>query len=374
MSEYQYYEWQTIGRQLSDREMNAVSKLSSHIEVTPIQAVVTYSWGDFKHEPLDVLERYFDAMLYATNWGTRQLAFRLPKPLIDRRYLEPYGIPEAVALIDKHDNLLLNIDLAEEEGDGWVEEEGRLSLLSPLREDILRGDNRLLYLAWLKGMALEGIGQAGNTREPPIPAGLHDLTTALEQFIDFFELNRFLVAAAAEISPPIEPLSDDLLKQQLSQLSREECERYLLQVLKGEPRVDLVLRGRLHQAGQTGGLGPRSGRRSFGEIYRRAREIEAETHHRKQKDAERKHILDLQDLARREEQAWQEVESLAEQKQTRTYDSAVEILARLRELAVYQGRVEEFQRRLDEFRSRYARRPALIGRFHQAGLDADLEP
>lgn len=32
MSEYQYYEWQTIDRALSDKERAEVNKLSSHIE------------------------------------------------------------------------------------------------------------------------------------------------------------------------------------------------------------------------------------------------------------------------------------------------------------------------------------------------------
>jgi len=43
MSEYQYYEWQTIDRPLTPEEQAAVNKLSSHIAVTSSTAVVTYS-------------------------------------------------------------------------------------------------------------------------------------------------------------------------------------------------------------------------------------------------------------------------------------------------------------------------------------------
>jgi hypothetical protein len=51
-----------------------VERLSSHMDiVTPTQAIVTYSWGDFKHDPLKVLAEYFDAFLYAANWGTTRL-------------------------------------------------------------------------------------------------------------------------------------------------------------------------------------------------------------------------------------------------------------------------------------------------------------
>ena len=90
MSEYQYYEWQTLDRPLTPEEQAAVSELSSHIEVTSSQAVVTYSWGNFKHDPRQVLARYFDAFLYLANWGSKRLAFRFPKGLLDSKQIEPY--------------------------------------------------------------------------------------------------------------------------------------------------------------------------------------------------------------------------------------------------------------------------------------------
>ncbi len=43
MSEYQYYEWQTLDRLLTPEEQAAVNKLSSHIDVTSTRAVVSYS-------------------------------------------------------------------------------------------------------------------------------------------------------------------------------------------------------------------------------------------------------------------------------------------------------------------------------------------
>jgi hypothetical protein len=57
MSEYQYYEWQTVDRLLTDTEQEAVHSLSSHIEVSSSRAVVTYAYGSFKHDPRHVLAR-----------------------------------------------------------------------------------------------------------------------------------------------------------------------------------------------------------------------------------------------------------------------------------------------------------------------------
>ncbi|MBI5714470.1 MAG: hypothetical protein HZC38_13765 [Chloroflexi bacterium] len=59
MSEYQYYEWQTLDRPLTEEEQDAVNGLSSHIDVSSTNAVVTYEWSDFKHDPLKVLAKYF---------------------------------------------------------------------------------------------------------------------------------------------------------------------------------------------------------------------------------------------------------------------------------------------------------------------------
>ena len=42
-----------------------------------------YHWGDFKGDPLNLIERYFDAHLYYANWGTRILMFGFPSALVD---------------------------------------------------------------------------------------------------------------------------------------------------------------------------------------------------------------------------------------------------------------------------------------------------
>ena len=54
MSEYQYYEWQTMDRPLTDKEQAEVKKLSSHIAVGSTGAWVECSWGSFKHSAREV--------------------------------------------------------------------------------------------------------------------------------------------------------------------------------------------------------------------------------------------------------------------------------------------------------------------------------
>jgi len=90
MSDYQFYEWQTIDRPLTAAEQAEAEALSSHIAVTSTRAWVEYHWGGFRHDPLEVLARYFDAFLYYAGWGDQRLAFRFPAGLLREAELQPY--------------------------------------------------------------------------------------------------------------------------------------------------------------------------------------------------------------------------------------------------------------------------------------------
>jgi hypothetical protein len=78
MSEFQRYEFMTSDRPLSREQLDAVNRLSSHIEASSTPAQIEYSWGDFKHDPLDVLYRFFDGFLYWANWGAPQFPCMAP--------------------------------------------------------------------------------------------------------------------------------------------------------------------------------------------------------------------------------------------------------------------------------------------------------
>jgi hypothetical protein len=167
MSEYQYHEWQTLERPLTAAEQNAMDELSSHIDVTSTQAIVTYHWINFKHDPIEVLAKYFDAYLYLANWGTRRLAFRFHKGLVDVHAIEAYCDEYHVNIQTIDAVQVLEFEMKEEEGyDEWIEERGLLSTLARLRDDIIQGDYRALYLGWLKAMSQES-GQYEEDEEDP---------------------------------------------------------------------------------------------------------------------------------------------------------------------------------------------------------------
>jgi hypothetical protein len=328
--------------------------------------VVTYNWGGFKHKPVQVLARYFDAFLYYANWGSQRLAFRFPKGLLDEGALRPYLWEYCTELAPIGDTLILDISPRDEDGEHWVEEEASLSPLAPLRDDILAGDYRTLYLAWLLAAAANDIDEE---QEPPVPPGLKELSAPLAEFVRFFQLDPFLVQAAAQVSEPLRPAPALALDAAIARLSRAECDAFLRRLAGGEPLLSLKFNRHLQElAGPAAKPHAAAARRTWGELRETAEALRQAETRQQQATAEAKRIEDLQEFAPRAAQAWRDVQALIEQKQARPYDEAVALLVKLRDLAVFQDRLPEFQTRLASLQTRYANRPAFQERLRKAGL------
>ena len=369
MSEYQYYEFQTIDRLLTEAEQAEVEGLSSHIDVTASRAVVTYSYGDFRHDPKQVLSRYFDACLYAANWGTRRLMFRFPHGLIDLTDVEPYFREGAIESAKLGAHQILEIELNEEEGFGWVEAEGVLPSLIQLRNDILDGDYRCLYLAWLKAVTLEDPEDVADEKEPPVPAGLQRLTPALQRLAQFFDIDPHLIESATAASPTKTlAVSDTALQQAIAQLTREECNEFLFRLAQGEAGLSLALKHKLRGILKTSPSPKDSPRRSVRQLLKAARRLREQEAERQKAEAEKRRIEELKKLAKREAQAWRDVETWIQRGQAKAYDEAVGQLLKLRELAEFQKTQPEFSQRMSQVRERYQSRHSFIKRLERVGL------
>ena len=82
MSEYQYYEFQSIEQPLNNNQKSYIQSLSSRASVSSRKASFVYNYGDFSGDISQLMQQYFDAMLYISNWGSRHLRFRIPCELI----------------------------------------------------------------------------------------------------------------------------------------------------------------------------------------------------------------------------------------------------------------------------------------------------
>jgi hypothetical protein len=149
MSEYQHYEFLAVDRPLDERQQAEVRALSTRAQITATSFTNEYHWGNFRGDPRKMMERYYDAHLYLTNWGTHQVMLRLPRALLSLEAAEQYCIDPHVAAWASGEHLILDLTSEDESGD-WVEgAEDSLSAIIGVRAELAAGDLRPLYLAWL---------------------------------------------------------------------------------------------------------------------------------------------------------------------------------------------------------------------------------
>lgn len=369
VSEYQYYEFQALDRPLTASEKTYIQSLSSRVELTSTQAVFLYNYGSFRDKPKQLLEKCFDVMLYMANWGSRQLMFRFPKPLVNPAVLEPYCQTDSISISTTENFVILDINIHDEENHDWIEGEGWLSSLVSLRDDLLRGDLRSLYLAWLKAAPLESEEDAEDLLEPPVPANLSDLSAPLAAFVEFFKIDRNLIAAAATASTVEEEETDDL-EDLIPSLSEEEKNDFLLKVIRGESHVGVQLMQRLRSKSNQPEVNVNydQSRRSLSKLQELAESEALELQKQEQKAASQVQIKKLEALAKKETTVWEEVFRLLTLKQSKPYDQAVAYLVELRDLAEYQGKLEQFQSRIQKMQQDYSNRPGLLSRLYKVGL------
>ena len=215
MSEYQYYEFLAVDRPLDERQQAEVRALSTRARITATSFTNEYHWGNFRGDPRKMMERYYDAHLYVTNWGTHQVMLRLPRALLSLEAAEQYCIDPHVAAWASGEHLILDLTSEDESGD-WAEgAEDSLSAIIGVRAELAAGDLRSLYLAWLAAYGTwerdeDTFGyEEEDELEPPVPAGLGVLTAPQRALADFLRLDADLLTIAAQASPPLAETKDD---------------------------------------------------------------------------------------------------------------------------------------------------------------------
>lgn len=381
MSEYQYYEFQALDRPLDETDRKALRALSSRARITASSFTNSYEWGDFKGDPVNLMERWFDLHLYLANWGTHRLIFRFPRQLIDQRRLGNFlRKVDCAELKVSGENLILDILREElEPEDDWDDGSGWLAALTPLRADVLGGDFRLFYMLWLTAVADNAI--LADATEP-LP-GISPMTGALDAFAKFFGIDQDLVAAASERSggmPTEEILPPDTARRLVAGLPDREKTRLLTRLALGDPHVASELRARVRGglASGTSAGHPIVTLRTAGELRARAHAIRkarkckederlASEQKRLAAEQERARHIRLDAILRRGESVWGEIETEIERRNASGYDKAVSLLQDLQAIADEHGTAEDFGRRLNEIRKRHARKERFIERLRVLG-------
>jgi hypothetical protein len=372
MSEYQYYEFQAIDRALTSKEKEEICKLSSRVKPTANVASFVYHYGNFPGRAEDVLAKYFDIMYYIANWGSHQLAFRFPKNLISAKAIAPYCLDNCIELSFVGDWAILNWQFGQEDGfNGWIEGEGTLDQLIELHQEILDQDYRGLYLAWLKGITLEEeyIDFDPNQLEAPIPADLQKLSQSQKAFCEIFEVNPHLLTVAQSVSPVATPTKSLSLESAIAQLSRAECDDFLVRLAKGERNLATQLKRTLAKAEHLTS-NPTVGKpqRKIAQLLAAASEQEAIWERQELEKAEKVRIKALQAIAPKADAMWAEIDTLLVAPKTQNYDQALKLLIQLRDLANYQNQTVIFQERVQRIAKKYPNRTGLLDRLRKAEL------
>ena len=403
MSEYQYYSFLAVDQPLSREQIAELRSLSSRAEITATSFENHYNYGDFRGDPKALVEQYFDAFLYLANWGSRQLMLRLPAEAFDLAMARCYCHADSAAVWASADDVILDLSVEGEGGeDDWdVSGSGWLASIIPVRADLMAGDQRALYLAWLLSVQNEQYEDGyededaeddpSSDLEPPVPPGLGQLTASLQSFADFLRLDPDLVEAAAERSESLrvtEPPAVADLDRWISGLPLAEKDEVLRRLLLGESvglQTGLLRRYRQTLSdGDGAGCVTGAGRRTVGQLLEAAatRRVERERleaaervaeQARRDQAAAQVRRRRLVDLAGRGESAWTEIETLIATKKPGEYDRAVALLVDLHELAVQSGADSAFDRRVIALRRVHERKPSLLGRLNAAGLASEGE-
>lgn len=372
MSEYQYYEFRSIDRPLTAKEQEEIESWSSRTSPTVTGAIFIYNYGDFPKDKKRVVEQYFDALFYIANWGTKRLIFKFPKDLVDIEAIKQYCTHEEISMSESGNNLLVDFYFSDEEGYGWINGEGWLTSLLDLRNNIMHGDYRSLYLAWLHACSLHSEWEDfdnDDEPEPPVPDHLDSLNGALKSLVEILEMNQDILAVAIKASRAKKEQPEFDIKGLVQHLSDGEKIDFLVRLAQGEPLLTTRLLKRLRELSTVPGQIPVNiSGRTIGTILR-----EAEQFRQKRKAVERKRkealrLKQLAELEAKESELWKEVNRNISEKKPKAYDTSIKILQDLHKLAKHKDKQMEYERNIQNILKKYSRLSSLKAKIIGAQL------
>lgn len=382
MSEYQYLEFLAVDRPLTTQEIDHLRGISSRAQITPVSFINEYSWGGLKANPRDFMRRFFDVHVFIANWGDAIFMVRLPREAIDQKTLKAFCTSSHLEFEKLPEHWLLTWSIGETEDCdrfGYVDEgPGLITRLAPLREELLRGDLRSLYIGWLRSVTTEETDP--DDLEPFVLHGLNKLTAAQQALAEFLEVDIDLLVGVGRGSQTnqSDAADDAALDGWLDKLPKTEVRGYLRQMLDGQgASVERALKRR-HAAWQEQFAPTKGVRRSVAELWQLAEQAKdlgliKEAKARRQAEAERKRQRDswLAKLATDFSRAWKAAHDDANKGQAHAYDAACRQLVDLRDAYNQHATLAAFQKEFQKFMAEHSRRRALVQRLVEAGLWRD---
>lgn len=267
-------------------------------------------------------------------------------------------------------SIILDLEFNGEDYYTWIEDDDNwLRDFVPLRDDLMQGDLRALYLAWLRSGFNEYAEIAPEeTIEPPVPPNLKKLSPALKALADFLMVEEDLITAAATESKSSQTIAEPIADW-IAVLPDIERNQYLLRVANGETHVGaellLLLRERYGSTSIPTGT---NSQRTLAELMEIAEGRQRQREKKAQQAATRTRKKQLNAMAPKAELLWKVVPELIEQKKSSAYAQAVVHLVDLHDLAESEGELDKFCDRLQQIVDHYSSRSAFLKRLAEAGL------
>lgn len=382
MSEYQYYEFAAIDRSLTRAEMAQLRAVSTRAGITASGFTNHYEWGDLKADPADWMRRYFDAFVYTANWCSCRLALRVPSVAFGKAELKPFAAGRVLTIEAGDAHWIIDWSLYEsedherfamEDGSGWMRR------LVPLRDELLRGDLRPIYLGWLAGAA--GGELRDDALEPEVPPGLPALSPPQQALVEFLEIDPDMLAAAMAGSArasQADTAAAGRIDAWLDEWPRNEMAAVLKLITQGQGlEAERQVRSR-HAAwvkAQRPSVASAAQRRSVAELRELAKaasgvRLAREAKERAKQEAERRRQREayLRLLMADVDKRWSTIDAQAQRGNASGYEQAVRALAELAEGYALTSNRQEFDRALRCLLVRHATRGALLRRLTEAGL------
>ncbi len=200
MSEYQIVKFRAIDRPLTDKQLAFMDRQSSRAEFTKWEFEVEYRYSSFRGDVDGMLRNGYDVFLTYSNYGCREIRMRLPNGLpfaksTWSKYISAEGLTWSADKSGKAGILTLAPHLEEAYDPVW-EFDDYLDATAKLREMLIAGDLRALYVLWLCS-AMSSSDDNEAVMEPPVPHGLGEPPSEAANLLAFFEADPLLVDASA---------------------------------------------------------------------------------------------------------------------------------------------------------------------------------
>jgi hypothetical protein len=205
MSEYQYVAFRAVDAPLNDKQLEFAERQSSHAEVTQWSFDVDYDYGSFRGDVDGLLRRGYDVYLDYSHYSTRKIKLRFPHGMpfpenvwskfVDGEQLsvkkDAKGPGEILSLEPFHEGL---------DYENESDLEAYLDAAVRIRNQLMNGDLRALYLLWLCA-ADDDYKDPAQMIEPPVPHGIAEAKTYGGDLLLFFDLDPLLLVAAGTDVP-----------------------------------------------------------------------------------------------------------------------------------------------------------------------------